>query len=311
MGKIAFIFSGQGAQAIGMGKELCENFEVANSVFDEASKALDMDMKKLIWEGDEETLKITENTQPAILTMSIAALRVLEEKGVRADVVAGLSLGEYSAHVASGSISFTDAVKLVRKRGKYMQEEVPLGKGAMAAILGMTEDEVLEVCKKASVYGICEAANFNCPGQIVVAGETEAVSKACEIAKEMGAKRAMPLPVSAPFHCSMLKGAGEKLESELQNVEFSDMKIPLMTNVTAEVVSDKSQIRDILKRQVSSGVKWQKIVENMLSSGVDTFIEIGPGKALSGFVKKIDKTVKILNVEDLASLSNTLKELGI
>ncbi len=311
MGKTAFIFAGQGAQAIGMGKELCDNFKVADGVFDEATEALGIDMKKLIWEGDEETLKITENTQPAILTMSVAALRVLEEKGIKADVVAGLSLGEYSAHVASGSLSFADAVKLVRKRGKYMQEEVPLGRGAMAAILGMDEEGVNEVSKRASEFGICEPANFNCPGQIVVAGETEAIEKACEIAKELGAKRAMPLPVSAPFHCSMLKGAGEKLAQELKNVEFSDMKIPLMTNVSADYVKDKAEIKDILEKQVSSSVKWQKIVEKMLADGVDTFIEIGPGKALSGFVKKIDKTVKILNVEDLASLENTLKELAI
>lgn len=311
MGKTAFIFAGQGAQAIGMGKELCENFKVAEDCFNEATEALGIDMKKLVWESDEETLKITENTQPAILTMSVAALRVLEEKGVKADCVAGLSLGEYSAHVAAGSIEFSDAVRLVRKRGKYMQEEVPLGEGAMAAILGMSEDGVLEVCKKASEFGICEPANFNCPGQIVVAGETKAVEKACEIAKEMGAKRAMPLPVSAPFHCSMLKGAGEKLAAELKNVTFSDIKIPLLTNVTADYVKDKAEIADILEKQVSSGVKWQKIVEKMLADGVDTFIEVGPGKALSGFVKKIDKTVKILNVEDMASLENTLKELSI
>ncbi len=311
MGKTAFIFAGQGAQAIGMGKELCENFKVADDCFNEATEALGIDMKKLVWESDEETLKITENTQPAILTMSVAALRVVEEKGVKADCVAGLSLGEYSAHVAAGSIEFSDAVRLVRKRGKYMQEEVPLGEGAMAAILGMAEDGVLEVCKKASEFGICEPANFNCPGQIVVAGETKAVEKACEIAKEMGAKRAMPLPVSAPFHCSMLKGAGEKLAAELKNVTFSDMKIPLLTNVTADYVNDKAEIADILEKQVSSGVKWQKIVEKMLADGVDTFIEVGPGKALSGFVKKIDKTVKILNVEDMASLENTLKELSI
>ena len=309
MGKIAFIFAGQGAQAIGMGKELCENFEVADKVFNEATDALGLDMKKLCFEGDEETLKITENTQPAILTMSVAALRVLEEKGIKADVVAGLSLGEYSAHVASGSIAFADAVRLVRKRGKYMQEEVPIGKGAMAAILGMDEEGVYEVCKKASEFGICEPANFNCPGQIVVAGETLAVEKAAEIAKEMGAKRAMMLPVSAPFHCQMLAGAGEKLAREMENVEFSDMLVPLMTNVTADFINSKDEIKDILVKQVSSGVKWQKIIEKMLADGVDTFIEIGPGKALSGFVKKIDKTVKILNVEDMASLENTLKEL--
>ncbi|MCX7714316.1 MAG: ACP S-malonyltransferase [Clostridia bacterium] len=310
MSKIAFVFAGQGAQTVGMGKELAENFEAANRIFNEASQALGFDIKQMIWNGNSETLMITENTQPAIVTMSIAALRVLEEKGIKADVAAGLSLGEYSAHIASGSLNFTDAVKLVRKRGKYMQEEVPIGKGAMAAILALSPEQVKECCKAASALGVCEPANFNCPGQIVVSGEVAAVEKCCEIAKEMGAKRAMLLPVSAPFHCSMLMGAGEKLAAELEKVEVFDMKIPVITNVTADYIADKSDIKPLLIKQVSSSVLWEESVRKMLADGVDTFIEIGPGKTLGGFIKKIDKDVAVYNVEDMASLNKTLEGLG-
>ncbi len=309
--KTAFLFSGQGAQAIGMGKELCENFSVADNAFNEASEALGFDIKEMIWNGDSETLMITENTQPAILTMSVAALRVAEELGLKADVLAGLSLGEYTAHVASGSMEFSDAVRLVKKRGKYMQEEVPVGVGAMAAIIALTPDDVRAVCAEASVKGICEPANFNCPGQITVAGEKAAVEYACELAKEKGAKRAMLMPVSAPFHCSMLKGAGEKLAAELENVTVSDMKIPIITNVTADYIADKDDIKDILVRQVSSSVLFEESLKRMIADGVDTFIEIGPGKALSGFVKRIDKTKTILNIEDMSSLEKTKSVLGI
>ena len=310
MGKIAFLFAGQGAQAPGMGKELADNFECAAKTFDEASEAVGFDIKDMIFNGDKETLMITENTQPTIVTMSVAALRVLEEKGVKADVVAGLSLGEYTAHVASGSIDFKDAVRLVKKRGKFMQEEVPVGKGAMAAIIALSADDVRECCKEASEIGVCTGANFNCPGQIVVSGEVAAVEKCCELAKAKGAKRAMMLPVSAPFHCALLKGAGEKLAKELENVEVKDMQIAVITNVTADYVPSKDDIKDILVKQVSNSVLWEDTIRKMLADGVDTFIEIGPGKTLSGFVKKISRDVKIFNVEDMASLEKTLAGLN-
>lgn len=310
MGKLAFVFAGQGAQAVGMGKELAENFDCAMKVFDEASDALGFDIKDMIWNGDAETLMITENTQPTIVTMSVAALRVLEEKGIKPDVVAGLSLGEYTAHIASGSMKFADGVRLVKKRGKYMQEEVPVGKGAMAAILALTAEQVRECCKEASKIGVCTGANFNCPGQIVVSGEVAAVEKCCELAKEMGAKRAMKLPVSAPFHCEMLIGAGEKLAKELENVEVSDMQIPVITNVTADYVASKDDIKPLLIKQVSNSVLWEDTIRRMLSDGVDTFVEVGPGKALSGFIKKITKDVAVYNVEDMASLNKTLEGLN-
>lgn len=308
--KVAFLFSGQGAQTIGMGKELCENIPACDAVFEQASAALGFDIKDMVFHGDSETLMITENTQPAILTMSIAALEAVKTLGLKPDVVAGLSLGEYSAHVAAGSLEFAEAVKLVRLRGKYMQEEVPVGIGGMAAILGLDADVVREICAVASEKGVAEPANFNCPGQITVAGEIQAVEYACELAKEKGAKRAMMLPVSAPFHTSMLKGAGEKLAVALADVTVSDLQIPLITNVTADYVPDKTAVKDLLIRQVSSSVLFEDSIKRMLADGVDTFVEVGPGKALSGFVKKVNKEAAIYNVEDMASLARLQEALS-
>ena len=310
MGKLAFIFPGQGAQYVGMGKEIAAEYKSAEGIFAAASEALGFDIGEMIFSGDDETLKITENTQPTIVTTSIACMQPLLEKGIKPDFVAGLSLGEYAAHVAAGTLSFKDAVALVKKRGKYMQEAVPVGVGAMAAIIGLDNEAVIESCKEASAVGIVEPANFNCPGQLAIAGEVTAVEKANEICKAKGAKRALMLPVSAPFHCSLLKPAGEKLAEELSKVTFNDIQIPVVTNVTAECVTDKNAVKELLINQVSNPVLWENSVKVMLDQGVDTFVEIGPGKVLSGFVKKISKEAKVLNVDTLESLNATLAELG-
>ncbi len=309
MKKIAFIFPGQGAQYVGMGKDFAENYEVANDIFKRASDALGYDMKELCFEGPEEELKKTENTQPSILTASIAIYEVLKQYGHLPEIVAGLSLGEYSALVAANAISFEDAVKVVKARGKYMQEEVPLGVGTMAAFVGLERSKVLESCEKASEFGVVEPANFNSPMQIVVSGEVKAVEKAVEIGKELGAKRALLLNVSAPFHSSMLKGAGEKLSIELDKVELNDFIYPVVANVTADYYDGTASIKKLLVDQVSSPVLWEDSVRKMIDDGVNTFVEVGPGKALSGFIKRISKEVQLLNVQDSASLEKTLKTL--
>lgn len=309
MSKTAFVFPGQGAQYVGMAKEISELSEAAGRILDDATDALGFDIRRMLFESDEETLKITENTQPAILAASIACAQPLIEAGIRADYTGGLSLGEYAAHVISGSIAFKDAIKIVRKRGKYMQEAVPLGEGSMAAILGLSREDVIETCQEASVKGIVSPANFNCPGQIVIAGEVEAINEAIRIATVKGAKRAMLLNVSAPFHCSLLEPAGEKLSKELEEIAVKPMNIPVVTNVTGKIVESEAEIKDLLVRQVSTSVLWEDCVRTLIEKGVDTFIEIGPGKVLSGFIKKIDKEVRILNVEDKASLDKTIAAL--
>lgn len=310
MRKIAFVFPGQGAQYVGMGQELAEKYPVANEVFENASEAIGYDMKELCFNSSVEELKQTEKTQPSILTASIAAYKVLLDQGVKPEGVAGLSLGEYSALVATGVVDFKDAVRVVKQRGKYMQEEVPQGIGAMAAILGLSAPLVEEACKEASDVGIVEPANYNCPGQLVIAGEVAPVERAVELCKEKGAKRGIMLPVSAPFHTSMLKGAGEKLAGELEHLEFQPLTYPLVANVTADYVNNHADVKSLLIDQVSSPVMWENSIKKMIDDGFDTFIEVGPGKALSKFIKKISKEVDIFNVEDLASLEKTIEKLN-
>ena len=311
MGKLAFVFAGQGAQAVGMGKELAENFPIADKTFDEASEALGFDIKDMIWNGDSETLMITENTQPTIVTMSVAALRVLQEKGIKPDIVAGLSLGEYCALVAAGSMNFVDAAKAVRKRGIFMQEEVPAGKGGMAAILGM---DAAEIDKNIEEFDKVQVANYNCPGQIVISGETEQVKQAADKLKEAGAKRAVLLNVSGPFHSSLLTGAGEKLEAVLKELTIEKPQIPYVANVDASYITEQADIMPRLVSQVSHSVRWQQSVEKMVENGVDTFIEIGPGRTLAGFNKKIAKaigkeltTYNVATMEDIDKVVEALK----
>ncbi len=313
MNKIAFVFPGQGAQYVGMGKDLYESNERARQIFDKANEVLHMDLKSILFEGPEEELTKTENTQPAILTLSIALLEALKEKiDIKCDACAGLSLGEYSALVTSGVLDFEDAVKLVKKRGKYMQEAVPQGVGTMAAILGLDREILADVLKDASSEGIVEAANFNSPGQIVLSGEVKAVEKAVALCKERGAKKAVLLKVSAPFHSSMLLKAGENLEKELENVTFKSLQVPVVTNVTGDYVKNED-IKDFLVKQVSSSVLWEDSIERMIQDGFDTFIEIGPGKTLKAFIKKIASKVKadvnIYNIENIETLEVFIKEV--
>ena len=308
---IAFVFPGQGAQVVGMGKDFYENSELSRDIFDEAAKLLDFDVKKVCFE-ENEAINITEYTQAAMLTTSVAMLEVLKEKGLKPDVCAGLSLGEYCALVASGVMEFEDALKAVRQRGILMQEAVPTGIGAMSAIIGLDADVIAGICDKIDEVSV---ANYNCPGQIVITGKKEAVEKANEELKEAGARRCVMLNVSGPFHSEMLKTAGEELYKVLENVELKDFEIPYVTNVTAKYVTneDKNEIKEMLKDQVSSSVLWIQSVEKMIEQGVDTFVEIGPGKTLTGFIKKIakavDKEVNTYNVEkyeDVEAVVNAL-----
>ena len=309
MGKLAFLFPGQASQYPGMGKELAEKYTAARGVFAEADRALGFSISQLCFEGPEDELKLTANTQPAILTVSVAAFRVLEEKGIAPDYVAGHSLGEYSALVAVGSLKFVDAVKLVRKRGMYMQEAVAAGQGAMAAIMGLSPAVVQDACKRAAEGEVCSAANLNSPEQTVISGSAGAVKRAVEIASQSGAKRAVILPVSAPFHSALMMPAQEKLEKDLQTTTFADLQVPLVTNVDADTIRTGEEARGALVRQVSMTVRWEESMRMLLDEGVNTFVEVGPGRVLTGLMRQIERSVASLNVEDEKSLAGTLEKI--
>src|SRR5437667_2036870 len=307
--QLAFLLPGQGSQIVGMGKELAEKFPVARQTFEEADAALGYKLSELCFEGPEEQLRLTEITQPAILTASIAAWRVLDEKGIRPAFVAGHSLGEYSAHVAAGTIAFADAVRTVRRRGKYMQEAVPVGVGAMAAILGMSSEEVTAICSEAAQGEVCEPANINSAEQIVISGHKHAVERATKLASDRGAKRAVMLPVSAPFHCSLMKPAQDRLAADLQALQFQNPTVPVVSNVDAALVSNAESSRDELIRQVTGAVKGEQSMRWLIASGVQTFVEVGAGKVLCGLMQQIDRSKTCLNVADEASLSKAVERL--
>jgi len=309
---IAYIFPGQGSQSPGMGKELADKFPVTRQIFEEADDALGFALSTLCFNGPAEELQLTENTQPAILATSVAVLRAIESEGFpKPDFVAGHSLGEYSALVAAGSLSLTDAVKTVRGRGRYMQEAVPVGTGAMAAILGSDVETVNAACGEAAQGQVCSAANINSPGQIVIAGDAAAIDRAIEILKARGAKRAVKLNVSAPFHCALMQPAQDRLSADLKQFQFNDLQTPLVTNVDAKPIKTGAEARDSLVRQVSQPVRWLQSVEFLSSHGVQTFIEIGPGKVLSGLVRQINRELRCLNVEDDSSLRASREALAI
>lgn len=308
MGKVAFVFPGQGSQTVGMCKAFYDQYPVAKRVFEEADEALGFSITKMCFEGPEDQLRLTFNTQPAILTASTACAAVLKEHGISCDVAAGHSLGEYSALVNAGAMAFADAVRVVRKRGQFMQEAVPVGEGSMAAVLGLDSDKIVEICRQAEAESgeAVQAVNFNCPGQVVIAGAVAAVNKAIDALKAAGAKRAILLPVSAPFHSTLMQPASERLGEVLADIKISDAQIPVVANVTAKEVTSGDEIKKLLVKQAAMPVLWETSVRNMVAGGVDTFVEVGPGKVLTGFTKKIAKGMPALNVEDPESLEKTL-----
>jgi [acyl-carrier-protein] S-malonyltransferase len=308
--QIAFLFPGQGSQAVGMGKELSDNYAVARRTFEEANEALGYKLSQVCFEGPEEKLKLTEITQPAILTVSIAAWRVLQEKGAQPDFVAGHSLGEYSANVAAGTLTFADAVRTVRNRGKYMQEAVPVGVGAMAAILGMPLDKVIELAADAAQGEVCQAANINSPEQIVISGNSGAVERAIKLATEGGAKKAVSLPVSAPFHCALMQPAQDRLAADLSTLSFQNPSCPVICNVDADAITSAEAARNALIRQVTGAVKWEPSVRLLIRQGASLFIEVGPGKVLWGLMRQIDRSKTCLTVGDEASLQKTMAQVA-
>jgi len=310
MSKLAFLFPGQASQYPGMGRDLAEKFPESRAVFDDADTALGFSISKLCFEGSEDDLRLTENTQPAILTVSVAAYRALESRGVTPDFAAGHSLGEYSALVAAGGLDFASAVKLVRNRGRYMQEAVPAGEGAMAAIMGLSPADVLEVCRKAAQGEVVSPANLNSPDQIAISGHAGAVKRAVEIASQSGAKRAVMLSVSAPFHCALMAPTQQRLEPDLRATRFNNLRFPVVNNVDAEGVTSGDEARDALFRQVTQPVRWLDCVREMIDGGVSIFVEVGPGKVLSGLLRQIDRSVRCFNVEDATSLQSTLDKIA-